>query len=545
MAPSPIAATIALHCRTYPTLSRDGVAVPLKLKRGLALLVLHSEFARKVSRQQLADLLWPDAAADVGRARLRRLCHQVNSVLGVDLIVGDADALWFAPGHVVESDVARVRRCAQQLIASSIDAPSRAAIDVLLEPNAHGVMAGFALDADSFESWLDQHRSEQQRLVLRALHRAAEHLGANGQPLVAAVAAERMIALDPLADAGHQCLMQARAQLGDAAAVEAAYFACAEVLRRELGVRPSAQIEAAYERARAQLASALQPGASRPSALPPIRFAETSDGAVAYLELGAGETTIAVLFGLWSHLEVAWEEPRIRAVLDRLAQRCRVVLIDRRGTGLSERLAVQQLTRSGVEDLDAVRRALGVDRLWLFGNSVGGMIAIDYAAAHGAHVEGLLLYAVGARGTAAPDYPWAATAQQLDKWLAAMHSGWGGPVALEQYAPSCADDIDVQQSWARMMRQSASKHSMPLLLKAFSRMDVRPRLPLIKAPTLVVQREGDRIVRAGAARELASRIAGARLVMLPGDDNLMWLGDTAAVIDEVERFIAQTPRASS
>jgi pimeloyl-ACP methyl ester carboxylesterase/DNA-binding SARP family transcriptional activator len=529
---------VDIQCKGYPVVHVDGQPVALKLKRGLALLVYLVELGRKVPRSQLADTLWPDAPPDTARARLRRLCHEVNGVLGLDLLVGDADTLWLeAVDGGVRSDVALVRHSAQQLLATPNDARSRESLEHLLASDSHRVLDGFTLDADVFSAWLDVRRSEQERLVVRALSRAAEHLCAAGQPALAAEAAARLIAIDALADLGHAVLLTARSQLGDAAGVEAAYFACADVLRNELGIRPSAHIESAYEDARAQLTVLPEQRTARPSLSPPIRFADTADGTVAYLELGGGDTTLVILFGLWSHLEVAWEEPRIRGILDRLARSFRVVLVDRRGTGLSDRIDQQQSTRAGVEDIDAVRRALGVDQVWLLGNSVGGAIAIEYASVFPTRVQGLMLYASGARGTWAPDYPWALTEQQQEKWLHELQSSWGHATSLAQFSPSMVDDQAARDWWARMLRQSASKNGIPALLRALGGMDVRARLPALQVPTLVLQRKGDVIVREGAARYLASHIPRAQLVLLEGADHSLWYGDTAAALDEMERFV--------
>ncbi len=273
--------------------------------------------------------------------------------------------------------------------------------------------------------------------------------------------------------------------------------------------------------------------------MPPIRFAETADGVVAFMELGKPDApcgTLAILFGLWSHLEVAWEEPVIRSTLQRLTARFRVVLVDRRGIGLSERGAHQHLASTGAQDVEAVRKCLGEARLWLFGNAIGGSAAIEYAATHPQHVHGMVLYAAGARGTWAPHYPWAPTQEQLEAWQVKIRSSWGQATSLEQFAPSVADDVAAQAWWARMMRQSASRNGLAAHLSASTKVDVCERLPQVTAPTLVIQREGDRIVRAGASLYVSERIPGAQLAMLPGDDHLMWFGDTDAVISRLEQF---------
>ncbi|MCX2864924.1 alpha/beta fold hydrolase [Paucibacter sp. PLA-PC-4] len=531
--------TLVFHCQAYPALALDGRPVQLRLKHGLALLLLLSEAPRQLARGQLAEMLWASAPGDVGRARLRRLIHEINAILGLTLVLGDADTLWLDHAAVdIDSDVVQVRRAARQLLASPDASESRQSLETLLAPTAHQIADGFELNSDLFNAWLDARRLEHESLVIRALGNAAGPLVASGQPGLAAEAAVRLISLEPLGDTGHALLLEARAMLGDASGVESAYFSCAELMRTELGVRPSARIEAAYAAAQARLKASTDQEAPRPNRLPPIRFADADDGAVAYLELGSAQTTVIILFGLWSHVEVAWEEPSIRAILQRLARRWRVVLMDRRGTGLSERVGVQLSARTGADDVEAVRRAIGAERVWLMGNSVGGTIAIEHAHRYPDHVQGLLLYGAGSRGTWAEDYPWALTYQQLELWLDELRTSWGQATSWQQFAPSMASDPVAQDWWARMLRQSMSRNSVPLVLQAFAQMDVRDRLPHLRTPTLIVQREGDRVVRAGAARHLAASIPGAELVMLNGNDHLMWCGDTAAVLDQMEQFVA-------
>jgi pimeloyl-ACP methyl ester carboxylesterase len=531
---------VALHGQGYPAITVDGKPAELRLKRGLARLLMLTEAARRSARGQLAEALWPSAPADVGRARLHRLIHETNTALGLTLVVGDADTLWLDSIHVaITSDVVQARLAARQLLATPDAAESRQSLETLLSSTAASIAEGFMLDSDVFNAWLDGRRAEQSSLAVRALGGVGARLCAAGQPGLAAEAAQRLVSLEPLADTGHAVLLQARGLLGDAAGVEAAYFACAALMRSELGMRPSSQVEAAYAAAQAQLKAATSGDAPLANRLPPIRFADVDDGAVAYLELGRGDTTLIILFGLWSHVEVAWEEPHIRAILLRLARRWRVVLMDRRGTGLSERLGVQQSARTGADDVEAVRQALGAQKVWLMGNSVGGTIAIEHAHRYRQHVQGLLLCGTGARSTWADDYPWALTRQQLDLWLDELRSSWGQATSWKQFAPSMADDPAAQDWWARMLRQSLSRNSVPLVLEAFARMDVRDLLPQVSVPTLIVQRQGDRVVREGAARYLADRIPGSELVVLPGDDHLIWHGDTDAVLGPMERFVAR------
>jgi pimeloyl-ACP methyl ester carboxylesterase/DNA-binding SARP family transcriptional activator len=536
--PASVLPALHLRLRGYPGLSLGEREVPLKLKRGLALVALLAELPRKVSRAQAAALLWPDAPESLGRTRLRRLVHEVHASCGAEPIDGDTDTLWLDPARWrLECDVHTVRAAAQALVAASDDGDDAArAAQTLLATDAAALLDGFAIGSDTFDEWLDQRRTEHRRLVARALQRLAERQAARGDAALAIEAAERLIALEPTAETGYGALLTALGRRGDLAAVESAYFRCADMLRAEFGAAPSPAVEAAYAAACAAVAGGAAP-AIGPQAVR-IRFAQTRDGAVAYSVHGEAGPTLVVVPGLLSHIEVALEEPRIRRCLDRLAQRHRVVLMDRRGTGLSERLGVAPTIDAAVEDVAAVVRAVGSERAWLFGASIGGAIAIAAAAAQPASTAGLILYATSPRGCRAPDYPWAMTGEQLRRWLDMIRSDWGGATSLDAFAPEAAHDPQVQAWWARMLRSAASQNGVQEILRAFHETDVRGLLPGLRVPTLVIQREDDRIVRAPIARLIAQQVPRATLLMLPGAAHWWWHGDSDTVIGAIERFVA-------
>ncbi|HEY0858790.1 MAG TPA: alpha/beta hydrolase, partial [Albitalea sp.] len=304
-------------------------------------------------------------------------------------------------------------------------------------------------------------------------------------------------------------------------------------------------VEAAYAAALAQVHGGTVAAAAPAPAQ--IRFAQTGDGAVAYSVHGGAGPTLVVVPGLLSHIEVALEEPRIRRCVERLAERHRVVLVDRRGTGLSERVGVAPTVASAVEDIAAVIDALGDTPGWLFGASVGGAIAIEAAATLPERLAGLVLYGTSARGSWAPDYPWAMKPDQLQRWLDMLTVGWGGATSLDAFAPDMAQDPQVQTWWARMLRSGASQNGMAAILRAFHETDVRDKLPGLRLPTLVIHRDEDRIVRAGAGRHIASHVPGARFAPLPGRDHWWWHGDAEAVLQEIEDFVAShgAPRSGA
>lgn len=514
---SPERVQIVLHA--YPRVIIGGRIAPLKLKRGLALIAYLSARAQPVGRDTLAALLWPDAPDGLGRGRLRRLVHEVNGVLGHGLIDGDPDALWLARGCT--SDLQRTR--------AAIELADRASIATLADPAAAELLAGFSLDSDAFDEWLDAGRREQRAALARSLERALDAALAADDAVAAEQGAEALLRLEPCAEAGHLARLAARALRGDAAGVETAYFEGAQRWREEFGSRPSARLEVAY----AQAVRRVQAGAQAVD----IRFAPTAHGQVAYATWGEGGEAIVVMWGLMTNLEVGLDEPRVRALLDRLAERHRVVMIDRRGMGLSERVGVAPDAASANEDVRAVLDHLGIERAWLFGSSVGGTMAIDVALRRPDRVAGLLLFGTSASGRWSPETPWALHARAMEAWLERLSDPAHYDEGLRRFAPSAADDPRVREWYVRLLRNASSRLGVAGLLRAFHALDLRPRLKSVRVPTLVLQRRGDRVVPQAAGEQLARGIPGARLALLDGEDHFLWHGDSAAIVGAIEAFI--------
>ncbi|MCW5637295.1 MAG: alpha/beta hydrolase, partial [Rubrivivax sp.] len=296
--------------------------------------------------------------------------------------------------------------------------------------------------------------------------------------------------------------------------------------------------------------AAAAPGPARPQ--PEIRLASTSHGHVAYADWGADprrggvnedgcgsatRPTLVVLWGVMSNLEVALDEPGARALLDRLAARYRVVMLDRRGSGLAERVGVSPDLESAAEDIVATLDAIGVRRAWLFGSSVGGTLALAFALRHPGRTAGLLLWGTSPVGRWREDWPYALPASKLDDWVAAFTEPARYHESLRVMAPSAADDPAMQRWYARLLRNSCTPRGTAALLRAYQAMDLRPQLAQIGVPTLVLQRRGDRIVPLEAGRRLAQAIPQARFQALDGDDHFLWLGETAVLEQAVQRFV--------
>jgi pimeloyl-ACP methyl ester carboxylesterase len=244
-----------------------------------------------------------------------------------------------------------------------------------------------------------------------------------------------------------------------------------------------------------------------------------------------------MLTGFVSHVERVWEEARCRAFLSSLAAMGRLVLLDRRGVGLSDRVGFSPSAEATAQDIRTVLDAAGSRRVVLFGASEGGPACIRFAADHPDRVAGLILFASLAKGSAAPDYPHVLHADQYDAWTQQLVSAWGGPAGIETFAPSLAGDAKARAWWAGLLRAASSPGAIRGVLEALRDTDVRHVLGRVAVPTLVLHRRGDRAVRIGAGRHLAKHIPRARFIELDGADHWPFAGDRQAVLDSIRQFV--------
>ncbi len=260
---------------------------------------------------------------------------------------------------------------------------------------------------------------------------------------------------------------------------------------------------------------------------------------IAYQISGEGPLDLLFLPGWISQVEQLWELPALRRFLERLARFARLIIFDRRGTGLSDRLAGPHSLEQEVADALAVLDAAGSERAALFTYLLGGLVGVLLAADHPERVGALIMYASVARTAWAPDYEWALTAEQRDLLVERNVLSWGelDNEGLRLLAPSIDDDPALAGWLARMQRLAASPGEARTLLQAASDLDVRAALPRVRVPTLVMHRreEGGWDVR--HSRFLAEHIPGARYVELEGIDSFPFLGDSDAILEEVEQFL--------
>ena len=279
---------------------------------------------------------------------------------------------------------------------------------------------------------------------------------------------------------------------------------------------------------------------------PKTRYAQSGDLSIAYQVVGDGPRDIVYVPGWVSNLDYAWTLPRLAHVFERLGAFGRLILFDKRGTGLSDRNVGYPTLEERMQDLHAVMDAAGSRRATLIGTSEGGNLCMLFAATFPERTSALVLYGSFAKGLWAEDYPWAKTPAQTEEELAQIARDWGGPFDLSNAAPSLAGDEETSEWLAAYLRNSAAPQDALSLWRWNTEIDVRDILPAIRVPTLVVCRAGDRWVKQEEGRYLADHIPDAKFVVLPGDDHVIWAGDTDRALDEFEEFLTGArPRPKS
>jgi len=277
----------------------------------------------------------------------------------------------------------------------------------------------------------------------------------------------------------------------------------------------------------------------------PTRYASSGDASIAYQVIGDGPLDLLFLPGWISQVEQMWELPALRRFFDRLSAMGRVIVFDRRGTGLSDRVVEPHSLDQEVLDALAVLDDAGSERAALFTYLLGGLVGALLAAEHPERIGALIMYASVARTAWAPDYDWALTVEQREAIVEQSVVAWGDPSneAVALLAPSMADDPTLANWLARMQRLSASPGEARRLLASAIDLDVRAALPHIRVPTLVMQRPGELGWDARHSRYLAEHIPGARYVELEGIDSFPFIGDSDAILQEAEEFLTGARRA--
>ena len=284
---------------------------------------------------------------------------------------------------------------------------------------------------------------------------------------------------------------------------------------------------------------------------PEVQYARNGNTALAYQVLGDSPIDVVFQPGFIGNLDLMWEYPPFARFLRRLASFSRLIVADRRGTGLSDRFSPEDLPPLEVlmDDLLVVLDEVGSERASLFGFSDAGCLCAVFAATYPERTNALALYDTAASGTVTEDFPWQWSEEAWSSYMDEMAAGWGtlayAKKVVPWFNPSLAGDDRAARWWARFMRQAASPNSAVAIERMWHQIDVRPVLPTIRVPTLVLHRVEDVIEEVEAGRDMARRIPEARFIELPGGDNAPWAGDQDQVLDEIEEFFTGVRRSAS
>jgi class 3 adenylate cyclase len=272
---------------------------------------------------------------------------------------------------------------------------------------------------------------------------------------------------------------------------------------------------------------------------PKTRYARSGEYSIAYQVVGEGDLDLVYMPGFASNLDVFWEEPRYSRFLHRLASFSRLILIDRLGTGLSDPLPPGESAtlEQRVDDIGAVMDAVGVESASVLGWSEATMPCTMFAATYPERVQALVLYGGMPSVIERDGFPYGVTEEGYDDFMEGSLEIWPDGGLLRIWAPSHGDDPVARDWFERYQRMSASPGAMKALWLALKGTDVRPILPAISAPTLIMHRTGDILIEVECSRYMAERIPSAKLVEFPGNDHLWWFGDQDAISDEIEEFL--------
>jgi DNA-binding SARP family transcriptional activator/pimeloyl-ACP methyl ester carboxylesterase len=514
----------------------------------LAMLLLNAN--RVVSADRLAGELWPGLEPDRAAANLQVRLTELRRTLRS---VGQADRLVTRPpGYVLDVTVNEL----DVLQFEQLAAAGRAAL-----AGGDAVGAGRIL-ADSLALWrgpaladLDDplfavtERARLEDARLDAVESMVDALLACGRHQETIAELEELTQKHPLRERFWAQRLLALYRCGRQADALRAYRDVRTVLVGQLGIEPGPELRELEGRILHQdgqldyRAPGHPPGGD--IGRPVTRYVVSGGVHIAYQVLGTGDRDIVFVPGAMSHLDLLWEDPETATFFRRLATLGRLILFDKRDTGLSDRAPADSPLEERVDDVRAVMGAASSSRAVLFGYSEGAPMSILFAATHPERVTALILGAATACYPWAPDYPCGQGSHEMFEALTeiAAHR-WGQGATIEWFLPSRAGSPEARRLFARFERMAVSPSAFLRIVAMIRQIDVRAVLPAIHVPTLVVQRLDDRMTPPCHGRYLASHISGARYFEQRGDHALRFAGggDGDALIDEIEDFLASAPR---
>ena len=518
--------TLDLKLFGFPKLFINQKPVDLSLKKGIALLIYIAELKYPITREEAATLLWPDADDTTSKARLRRTLHKLRSLTDTEVINATRTHLQLAD-ITVTSDVLAFEQAFQE-----------GNYDQAVDLYQTDFLDSFQIDdSDEFEEWRFFRRESLKTKLLQSLERLYHQKIAQQNFQLAAVRAQQLIELNPLSETAHGYLISAHMKSGNSTAAQHQFDTCQKIFAQELGIHPSKQLESLMTPNDAYLDDLILEELEEK--IPETRFTESDGAHLAFQVIGEGPVDIILVSGFVyvSHVERIWEEPRCKTFLNHLSKFGRLIIFDRRGVGLSERVGVKLCTSTVSADINAVMNATGSKKAILVGLSEGALGCIHFASHFPDKISGMVLYGAQAKGSWSETYPFAPKEQQYDEWLTQIIDHWGSHTQIDTLAPSLVGDRKTESWWAGLLRASSSPAAIKCVLESYRNSDVRQLLPQIQCKTLVLHRQGDRAVQLAAGQNIAQTIPNANFFSLDGSDHWFFAGQQQQIINKIESFI--------
>jgi pimeloyl-ACP methyl ester carboxylesterase len=274
---------------------------------------------------------------------------------------------------------------------------------------------------------------------------------------------------------------------------------------------------------------------------PTTKYAKSGQINIAYQVIGDGPIDLVYIPGWISNIDMMWENQKLANFLISLSKFSRLVIFDKRGTGLSDRAAESSTLEERMDDIRAVMDAVGSKKAALFGHSEGGSVSALFAATYPKRTIALITFGVFAKRIYSEDYPWAPTKKERQKLYDWIEENWGGgDMDFSDIAPSMSGDQEFTDWFSKYFRSGASPGAALALTKMNTNADITQILSSIRIPALIMHRTGDIDVKIGEALYLHERISGSKFVELPGNDHIFWVGETDSMIAEISEFLTGT-----
>lgn len=271
--------------------------------------------------------------------------------------------------------------------------------------------------------------------------------------------------------------------------------------------------------------------------IPQTRYAQSDSISIAYQVFGEGPIDLVLVPGWVSNIDVFWDEPIVVRFLQQLAEFGRVILFDKRGTGLSDRVTDTPTLEERMDDVRSVMDKVDSRKAALVGYSEGGPMCVLFSATYPQRTHSVVMIGSYARRRSCVDYPFGESEETTNRLFRMLQTEWGGPLDIDERAPTLASDMRFSRWWARFLRSGASPTAVQALMQANAEIDIRHILESVRVPTLVMHATRDRIIPIDAGRYLAENIPGAKFVEIDADDHLPFGDGAERIIAEMEHFL--------